>query len=122
MSETERCAIAFLQHGDSDLVGVEHAFGRENDPASAAGVVAHLYDSAAGSAGIAGDQDAFAFGVIRPSLMPEVLRAKRAGRHVAVDVGVVQRVELHPQHVALEADGVDAGFLLGARLGVLLRI
>ena len=25
------------------------------------------------------------------------------------DVGVLQGVELHPQHVALEAHGVDAG-------------
>ena len=40
----------------------------------------------------------------------------------AVDVGMVERVELHPEHVALEADGVDAGFLLGARLGVLLDV
>src|ERR1700732_2043280 len=39
-------------------------------------------------------------------------------RNVALDVGMLEGVELHPQHVALETDGVDAGFLLIARLGV----
>ena len=47
------------------------------------------------------------------------LRAEGAGRDVALDVGMLQGVELRPQHVALEADGVDAGLLLIARVGVL---
>ena len=44
------------------------------------------------------------------------LRPEGAGRDQARgDVGVVQGVELRPQHVALEAHGVDAGCLLLGR-------
>ena len=51
------------------------------------------------------------------------LRAEGAGRDQARrDIGVVQRVELRPQHVALEAHGIDhLGLLLGRR-GVALDV
>ena len=56
------------------------------------------------------------------SLMP-TLRAEGAGRDQARrDVGVVQRVELGPQHVALEAHGIDGGRLLLRRRGVALDV
>ena len=35
---------------------------------------------------------------------------------------MVEGVELYPEHVALEAHGIDAGFLLGARGGVFLDV
>jgi len=35
-----------------------------------------------------------------------------AGRDVAFDVRMLERIELRPEHVALEADRLDASFLL----------
>src|SRR4051794_24770624 len=50
-----------------------------------------------------------------------VLGAKRAGRNDAGrDVGVLKRVELRPQNIALELHRADAGLLLGAGQGVSL--
>src|SRR5882724_6270834 len=41
---------------------------------------------------------------------------KRSRRHVAVDIGMIQRIELNPKHVGLENQGVADRLALRRRL------
>src|SRR5690242_1404448 len=43
---------------------------------------------------------------------------ERTGRNVALDIGVIERVELHPQHVGLEDQGIADQLPLFRRSGV----
>src|SRR6202012_5804346 len=47
---------------------------------------------------------------------------KGAGRNVAVDIGVIERVELHPQHAGLEDQRVADRLALFLRRGMFLDI
>src|SRR5262245_33921409 len=49
------------------------------------------------------------------------LRNECTRRNVALDIGVVERVELHPQHVGLEDQRIADGLALFLRLRVLLH-
>src|ERR1700750_217084 len=47
---------------------------------------------------------------------------KGAGRNVALDIGVLERIELHPEHVGLEDQRIADQLALFRRFGVFLDI
>src|SRR5262249_40912305 len=59
--------------------------------------------------------------MLRPTI-DLAFRDERARRNVALDIGMVERVELHPQHVGLEDQRVADGFALSLRLRILLDV
>src|SRR5689334_17069093 len=54
----------------------------------------------------------------RGAAINSTFRNERAGRNVALDIGMVERVELHPEHVGLEDQGIADQFALFRRPGV----
>src|SRR5581483_5007427 len=58
----------------------------------------------------------------REAAMISSFRHEGARRNVAVDIGVVERVELHPQHAGLENQRIADQFALFRRRGVLLDV
>ncbi len=57
------------------------------------------------------------------ALMTGLFRDKSAGRDQSrLDISEIERVELHPQHVAFEAQGIEHLRLLFRRVGVLLDV
>src|SRR5215472_1511361 len=58
--------------------------------------------------------------MVQPVLI--VFGHEGARRNMAVDIGVIERIELHPQHVGLEDQRVADEFALLRRGGVLLHV
>src|SRR5262249_61219669 len=58
----------------------------------------------------------------RAAAMFSTFRHEGAGRNVALDIGVLERVELHPEHVGLEDQRIADQLALFRRAGVLLDV